>query len=200
MHFWWEMNSNFTSKTKENEIAYSVTVWGCCCRGTASQEVSYKPYSDIAVMEDGSTHYLCCLNQLSVKFNLYLLLFFFSWWIKVTMNSYTALWLGIVLWFLMLLKPHWFILRLGTPSSFKQVEPFGSQQPLCLDYIPPASPACVATSAFLVLFQLKNILQEKLLSCWRGNAWTGAFYIPMTHSTQPWKFGTACPGCCSRGS
>lgn len=32
-----------------------------------------------------------------------------------------------------------------------------------------------------------QILQEKLFS-WGGNAWTGAFYIPMTHSTQAlWK-------------
>lgn len=32
-------------------------------------------------------------------------------------------------------------------------------------------------------------LQEKFFSCWGGNAWTGAFYIPVTRSTRPlWKF------------
>lgn len=88
---------------------------------------------------------------------------------------------GMVPCFWMLLKPWWVFLNSGAPFALEQVEPLGFIFPIVSVlglHMPNITCLCYHRS-----------LQEKLFSCWRGNGWTGAFYIPMTHSTLPlWKF------------
>lgn len=88
---------------------------------------------------------------------------------------------GMVPWFWMLLKPWWVFLNSGAPSALGQVEPLG--------LIFPAVSVLGLHMPNITCLCCHQSLQEKLFPCWGGNAWKGAFYIPMTHSTQPlWKF------------
>lgn len=135
-----------------------VTVWRCCCRETSSNRCS-----GIAVMEDGRTNHLHCSNLLSAKFNF--ICFSFPDGAKFLCPGQ-----GMVPCFWMLLKPWWVFVNSGAPSALGQVEPLG--------LIFPTVSVLGLHMPNITCFCCQHILQEKLFS-WGGNAWTGAFYIPI---------------------
>lgn len=146
-----------------------VTVWRCRYRETSSNRCT-----GIAVVEDGRTNHLHCSDLLFAKFNV--ICFSFPDGAKLLCPGQ-----GMVPCFWMLLKPWWVFPNSGAPSALEQVEPLG--------LIFPTASVLGVHMPNITCLCCHQSLQEKLVSCWGGNAWTGAFYIPMTHSTWPlWKF------------
>lgn len=149
-------------------------------------------------MEDGRTNHLQCSNLLSAKFNF--ILFHFPDGAQLLCPGQE-----MVLCFWMLLKPWWVFLNSGAPSALEQVEPLGlySQQPLCLDYTCPTSPACVVTRACKKSFSLEEEMREQELftSLWHtqlghfGNSLGGSsvsWLLLKIHFIQLWPLRASC--------
>lgn len=150
------------------EHVQQVTVWRCCCRETSTNRCS-----GTAVMEDGRTNHLCCSNLLSAKFN-------FTCFFFLMEPSCCVLVRG---WCHVLDAPEALmgLSKFWCPICSWTGEPLGWMSPTVSVFglhIPSITCLCCHQS-----------LQEKLLSWWGGNAWTGASYIPTAHSARPlWKF------------
>ena len=133
-----------------------------------------------------------CILHISFLRSLHFICFYSSFpdGARLLWDSRTASWSGLVLWFWMLLKSQRSFPSPSAPSSLEQVEPTGLIVPTAsvLGLRTPSITGLCCHQCLAGFSQLENVLQEKLFSYWKGNTWTGTFYIPVTHSTwPPWR-------------
>lgn len=172
MHFCWEINLILTSGDKERATCSKLQFEDA----TAEKLLQTDVVPLLSQKMEGQT---TCIVQIRFLQTLFAFLFLMEpGYREIAMLCPGQ---GVVPYFWILLKSWWVFLSSGAPSALEQVEPLG----------------LIFLTVSVLGLHMPNItclcchqgLQEKLFSCWRGNAWTGTFYIPVAHSTRPlWKF------------